>query len=964
MGVKEIKALNEPRPICVVNSPHTVNFLPIVNQLSNDTLPFPLCPDFTGETINETICFGSTIPVSVCVSGNWFLIDNHESRESYSAHINGFFDTVINQTRIRTTENLVVNGSALTDEDCQELCLDVNITDTNQTIYCGFGNIDYCSYLGYNLSTCVKLYNATSGPCWGDLVLEYTEINFNIGSNEMWCQTVDFNSSYCGYFAGNITTELNTYGLSWAIMGFSMSNLSLSSAFSAPVSVFIEFNGKEIIYSSDDSMNGFTSLIRKSNYAEAFDLGGFRFTHRLPRDAFAKSGTITVTVYETSGLIVAQKEFEVVGITVCELFDCVWCPQSFNNFSCQPPAIKAGVIMFFILISCLILCLTMPCWGNIKTILGGLAWMIKTIFITIFCFPMTEWGGRVWGAISKGASYIGKGLTIRTNSLPVTSVMLCLLICTDEAYGCDKGVTIPVSSSLCSNNKGIETCSITFTSVITIPFVTGVACMTFQDPQSLDVKMEVDVTYLADSAQYTLNHLYYTSAYEVHMKSLSHCFGSKRCSHKILSKIIAGDRTLGEKLKTHLVVDRPGDSVASLRSNPSECILPFNNGETCVYAGWGINPVGPLFLVSLPGALTQQPIVQVDFHVDNQTITKFIRFNNGISIVNGLSVSLVGTLSAPQIDFADFKLISDVGSGGTFLSVAADRGLTVGNTYGAIQGNSTNSLLNPTKNSFSFNSAIIGVETDGVDYTSWSYTKFAETTRVNFPTTVDGNVWKFNTVSGLLETNVTKGSALVLSIDSGTGYKISRKVNIVCPQADIFQEGSGCFDCSLGSKVQVRIFSTCSAGMVAVTADESYVTIHTNSIRITTEPQVFDIDFQTSQADNHFKLIFHGDSTEISVEVDFQAIENIDIVGTVTVDSNQTQISEGGKSDGFSLGDFSSGARKWFDGIFKWTGSLWSKIVFIVVITIILVAVGIGTILTLQIIKAAFSIRSSTKKMV
>jgi hypothetical protein len=912
--------------ICIVESE-----FPIYLDDPSGPVVAPVCPNFVGHIYNETdICCGLPTSLLNATGVPCFYMIHHTKVETtpFQISLPGYYEELaihLNCTNTNSSKTII---------ECED-CYDPDLRTQD---LCGTGNNLYCNNVTKPFN-CTVLANQTFCSCNG--FIRSTRICSLADVNALCCANVV--PAFISARIGTLSTSINT-----------TSPVVLST-----ISLYAELNGKEIIISSDTDMTGLSALLRKQDYAEVDNLSGFRFVIKLPRIAFIKSGVLRLQIFNVDGTNIFQKDFELKGISICELVDCIWCKDTFNNFSCLPDSIQTFLILFFVFLGLLILALFKPVLLPIVTtvlsiLLGVLIWVLRT-FVNL---PKSNFGMWLYSKASSSVGWLNQGFQ------PVDrSGMLLLLIFLPLVLGCDKGLTIPVDVELCSMSGNIQTCKLTLDSTVSIPNIEGTACLTFinkDDPT--DVVQDVQIKYVADTTTIDLIQLYETSAYDWTQKTFRHCLGifgssNHKCSTKRIAALSTTDRTLGGELKNPLIINRKGESIAKIITNTADCLSQKN----CVFSGYGISPVGPIFTAYSPGTIKQTPLIEITVKQDNIETIKFLKFGLSSAKLGDLTFTVVGQLSQPQVTLDSRKIFVERGQLKAFLANGADQDIVTGFTLGAIQAETANDLLSPTDGSYSASPDIVLSQIEDADSVAWNFVQYAIPISTFFPTIIGGNLINYN--NGRLESNLTQSGPIIIDINAPNSYTISRTLSIVCPTFEITTHPSGCFDCSQGSVLEIIASSTCASGLVSISTDSPYITMNTKTVRLTETSQKFLIDFETSVSDNVFKLTLSSDGISKSEDTGFVAISDVTLVNETFIISNQSQL-DASKSGGFSLGDFSSGASKWFDNIFKGEASWWHYLLFgLAVIAGLIAIVAFLPITLMFIFKTAGSLITSPMSM-
>jgi hypothetical protein len=261
---------------------------------------------------------------------------------------------------------------------------------------------------------------------------------------------------------------------------------------------------------------------------------------------------------------------------------------------------------------------------------------------------------------------------------------------------------------------------------------------------------------------------------------------------------------------------------------------------------------------------------------------------------------ILGSLDSDSAIFGNNKII--VSGDSAYYGTGSDPNSPQAGTIGDIQATSSLSLTQPSQNMFIFDHAIGTVNGDnyiaGVSYIQSGVKSLKVYPK--FPTRIGGQTWQYNFQNKNMWYNSTNPGAILATFSSVKPFNFTRTIDVVCPEI-IELNATGCFNCDLGGQITVKALSKCKTGLVTVYLDSPNARATTTSIPLTTEPEIFVINFLTGVSDNEYDLVLIGTKMNSSRHISFTAIENLTLRSDNTTNSSGVGDGTGGINLSFSL---------------------------------------------------------------
>lgn len=543
-----------------------------------------------------------------------------------------------------------------------------------------------------------------------------------------------------------------------------------------------------------------------------------------------------------------------------------------HNFSCNSFIWKimfVGCWLFFIVLSLELIYFAFL----------GLKPIIKTMILGLFflgwclCYvPVSLWRSNLMNRLKKSIEKV-KIKTVHELS-PVVLVML--FTC---AIACDVALISDATFSDCTVNGNIESCSVKFSTSITIPKVSNSVCLSFVKDNNQFFNMTI--TYDALISWYTLNQMFVTSDWTGLTDASVNCPMTTDCfsiHHKCGSQATADPTQSGHLKGTS--TNWPGVSGCYETAKNPLCFFALK--PTCTWWRYARKPFSPAAAVFGLGANSLEAKATLVLQsTENLTKTSVSLSNNQIN-VGVFKMYIVGTLSSPSATTTDNLIVY---SGHSYLAPTAKTNIPDDKAVGDIQASTEAGLLGGGVNSFA--STVLQPQ---VSYGSisviWPETGISrKSSWIQLPANVNGNyvVHTSNSLSFV----VGNPGALVLAIESPV-MSLSRKVSVVCPVCE-FIDLTGCYSCALGSVIRLKCRSKCSEGSVTLTSSIGSLT--TQSMRLTTTTSVHNVtsQFGSASVNGELTVTGSGSTQKITFSGTLTLPDLIDEDKNVTASTNSTK---------------------------------------------------------------------------
>jgi len=859
------------------------------------------------------------------------------------------------QTAVGDVSGTLVCNNKITQERsslCESEC-EWGICDTG--LYGG-----YCDIANFTVNhTC-----NTASDCACDIVIvttvneRYDDANNKLGQNYLMC--------VIGYSRGNTNSTI----LSSDSYVNTISNKKRSETIITPDEVFITLEAYVVrIHVSATEIGNV--LFRKDEWSILMTMPGQDLSFSLPDVAIAYTGDLKIDFYEIDRLVVSRS-FTIYGSTACRMIDCIFCTAAFTNMKCLPTAL---IILIVVLI---LLCLIFLFW-LIPSLCGPAACMgncfcysykkIKIYYCKLKkCFTvdvdklnkevddefteLDEISSKISSdsedsieekmaskeTESSRLEKLQKELLnenkkrYRGSSSPRTmlSIFVFCLICNFGIVGaasCTGGQNLYGNTVVCTQGVGYENCSGIIQASITLPFPGSVYCATILKPDGA-IMGKLEVIYDSVIMRINLDRKYYTSDSNVLYQTQHVCPGdgcnAGQCGNDVT-------RSQNGFITNPLILNGVGRSFCHTSCGCVTCGGCFFCSPSCVMTGWAIIPFGEIFRVDLPGQATAIPILIARLYSTDGSliVEKAISISAGGVNVGGFIANVVGVFSAPPTDWGGNSVVSSLNARGSRLMgasvVNAPHVLQIGEIQAASNTNLivSGSVFNYDVNMITVNQADLG---DTVLISSVGVNTYDNPLSRIFPLIQGGNLWRIAQLSPLqpnqelyLESNLTSPGAISFYIETSSNFTFRRTINQVCPGGS-FVNSTGCFSCSAGAKVYLRLRSVCSVGIASVSTATPGVTVMTTSVNLNLTYNDFIISVAMASASIQacFKVSGTGGDVDICGLVVTQESININDPINYTV---------GNKTDGPD-GSHAKDALEWFNGLFNGTSTWWSQLLF------------------------------------
>jgi hypothetical protein len=582
----------------------------------------------------------------------------------------------------------------------------------------------------------------------------------------------------------------------------------------------------------------------------------------------------------------------------CVIVDCIFCWEVYSSLNCLPFSYKVFAALitllfmsliiailpcFWILIKTIWMCLMFPkkcCWPYMNKKIKEADKYIKKINISdenIENSREHERENRNYDDIyEKEVVVLKADKSSDRRQQPSNSVfnrpnpnafiyvvLLSYFIICASAITCSSSPPISVSSPSCvSTSASAESCTFTFSTTVTIPYPGASSCLTFIDSQN-KVLGNMNVTYINRTDIAYLTTSYYTGRWKPLSSSFHGCYQNGWCDDSC-----ATATTRNMYGFSSLIASWPGLTYCRRSCGCAGCGCFFCDAG-CVVSGYSLQYLDSAMAVSEINRLSYTSYLSYAY---SGTVQTFAQSTSSVNI-GPFKVDYIGSFSGDvQTYFGTKNVIFN--STSSYWGEASSLNSPTQQNIGDIQATSLTSLQSPTTTSFIFDPNIISSVSQ--DKSDNFYFSNPGMNNINlypkFPAMIGGQLWTYTT--GYIKSVAISPGPVVLTVTTQSPITLTRTKTTVCPKA-LYLSGSGCFSCDAGSTIIIKASSTCSPGLVLVSADVAYVSISTKSIDLLTTDKNFEIDLLTTNQINSFNIILASDGNTITIPVSFAAVENV-----------------------------------------------------------------------------------------
>lgn len=520
------------------------------------------------------------------------------------------------------------------------------------------------------------------------------------------------------------------------------------------------------------------------------------------------------------------------------------------------------------------------------------------------------------------------------------TIMFCLLLPLALADTCNSGNLVNANlknciiDTECGSGLVCETCFSEVNYQLTLPTLNSESCLTLTDDNGTII-YEISIEYYSLREDYFFNRVYYTSAWELVSQSSFHCYcpewlGGKYCYADACANYSKENDREGKGLITNVDAKyRPGKSDCAIVDNPPGEVCAFGGG--CTYGGVGVVPFGPIYSVNRPHSSVLIP--QVKFTVKNNIDPDkvfFLDVLDGGSEINGIFVEVLGSLENERVHLGNLHAIVNTDNNDTWLQVASNLNAPKAGDIGDLQSNSRELMYSHLWAAFRFDLQSIQLKMRGVSMNfEGSPVGIGNLDPLfQFPMTLGSNVWSRD-VNGQIHALRMNAAPILINIRTLPGFTVSVKRNKVCPDMKL-ESVTGCYACQFGSKAVFRARSTCSDGLVRVTASSDTVEIWSKSVKITRDETEVIISFNTENKFNDFDICFSA-ATSVCKKISYIA-DDVDFVQPPAPPANSTH------EDLDKDNEITSFWKRFGDILFfagSWVDDIIAVVIWIVIIAII-----------------------------
>jgi hypothetical protein len=446
---------------------------------------------------------------------------------------------------------------------------------------------------------------------------------------------------------------------------------------------------------------------------------------------------------------------------------------------------------------------------------------------------------------------------------------------------CVDGLSIPSSATTCNViNSTFENCTTSFDLTFTIPFAGGALCSKLLDAGG-NLVGSVVVGYIGLEAVLHTTVDYYTSKWQLAYQSAQHCYdwtNPQLCNHHCddCHDSIC-PRNAFNTLSAPGVTSYSGKSTCD-RTVGGPLVGCLFVDPACVFSGYGIIPEGEPVEVRSISTTTFKPVMgfAVGLTDDNSDGIQWNGFLDAPVTQSGVRLEQIGVFNIGQLGFGQRKLIRN----GTrsVLMEASPKDAPISGAIGDIQAPGVLDITSPSLN-LKFSTELVkkSLQLKTATYSASSpgiHAYYHVPSDQVLPNVFDGNIWYDDL--GTLSSNLTVTPPALFRIRTLHPVTYVRQVIIVCPVFVVWI-ADGLYSDPRGCSVLINASSSCADGFVHVTADKSYIDIHSEVVNLATSTYTIAVRFGTDRAANDFSLCLHGNSHTACHQVQFTAKQNVSL---------------------------------------------------------------------------------------
>jgi hypothetical protein len=644
---------------------------------------------------------------------------------------------------------------------------------------------------------------------------------------------------------------------------------------------------KDNIYASVPAdWNNCALYIQKDTWMYQMNFAQSNLIVEIPSQAKMKTGKFDIQV-NCNGVLCHHSSATMSYDKDCQIFDCIFCWEVYSSYNCLPDTYKVFIFISSVLIVLIVL-----------MIIPGV-WCIIRVMYQCFCIPnklAMKFGKRKLKNIKKNFKSYSKSVgdyleeddfdeddketqndkkriaqtRLNKRKLNVSEssiVLVCMIffISVSVSQTCVDSPSIAINQPNCiSVSPTTETCSLQFTTTVTIPSPGLSSCLSFYD-QNNKLLTSMTITYVNRTDTALLNTLYYTSRWTPKYSSFFGCYDDGWCDGSCSSQTSRTMYGFDSNIATY-----PGQTVCRSGCGCAACGCFYCVGG-CVVYGYSLQPTDSVMSVSSVNSVSY--VYYFNVSINGET---FIFGQNSQSVVkNGFTFNFLGSLSqSTSINLASSNIVYN--STSSYWCPTSIKNSPIQQTIGDIQSSSLSRIMSLSTDAFIYDPNIVST----IDQDKSESFVFRQnglntlSTCPSFPTTIGNQVWGFNGYN-LISSAINPGTSL-FTVSTSQDLQITRTKTTLCPVCN-FVSASGCFDCLIGSTVVLQCKATCTSGLAGVASNDNSLSINTQSILLTLSYQEFNIDIIPSSSIVDSSLIIGNQNDQISVTFSFLAIQNISL---------------------------------------------------------------------------------------
>jgi len=660
---------------------------------------------------------------------------------------------------------------------------------------------------------------------------------------------------------------------------------------------------------------------------------------------------------------------QTVGSVSCPSSDCLFCPETLDNFSCQSATIRFTIVALMLLITVLFL---MTCGWVIYALVfmcNGMKLMMKAmLYLGRGMYKVGRKGyttvGESWSQAKEEVGEPSKGLDAscgRVNSksmdektLDLESVevhdpskltiqqatkmtatqrrnlaglILLGAVPGANSWACTPGTTITSSTPTCVRSLNSVTCNYTnFEALISLPSTMTSACLTVNDDRGVPMG-QINVNYDSLTQFNTLVSQYYTSPWTGFLQAYKNCWTPSNWCGGTCDRMSSTDNTGSGKIDDPNVRNWPGVTGCNRVCGCAGCNC-FYCDDACLPWRWAIHGSSDYWEVLLPTTKEYRIKISVETPWSNISLPH-ARSLDVVSAGN-FTFNVLGAFPSPLTSISPKGVLKHGNS--YFLSDYCPLNSPCLNLPGDIQAAFPTNLTTASHHSFNFNRQIGTMNIGSSSATvSWAQNGILGN-KFLLPYLYNSRVWEMN--SGFLVANETQPSSMLVRMTTRSAFSFSRTLDLICPIAELVSV-DGCYKCPLGAVAIFNIRSVCLPGLIPLRlVTEDNVTLSVNSLDIGTSNSSYSVTFDSFVKNVVFDIVFGT--------IDYNSTVHVTAVlrdySEVTVPNGTDSATDGGSS---SFWDGLSDLYK--DKFFgNWWRSLLSSIAHIFMTIAIIIMIGFG----------------------